>query len=466
MAEDLRGLALEKAELLSSRLKELVSSGQGYVRAQFGVDLGLKPELYPTWVILSTALVGVLLLLGVSWAAVCGRLLFGKKRGSPVTHGSGEPEKANFITSSKPEEQRKRNKKKTLEKKTQSNGQPVTAVREEAKVAEVVSKLAPEIKAGKAHEVQAPVQVKKNKKKTKSDVKPVQHVPKNDGKELDDGAWETKVSNREKKQQRRKEKGPGDSGGTGGVDTPKTHVEAPVARVPSKKNRGNHEAQHLKTTAKGDAASGAVLSATSTWKEEPSVNGGGWSNMSSKITAWGSIDGRVKADLRPASFSVIGLNTTDTLSNSAELQWANQHNVDDQWSGFNGMTAGDPSSDWNAPVEHWGNYEVPPVPVAPAPLQRDQPVPSKVSEDEKDVEDPSGGAAKSKKNRKKKKKTEEPPASDAQTASTAGAVTKAQELPVLPSKKQNNSISSSQKKSEQVVEPPKPSQKKKVRRET
>jgi len=116
MAEDLRGLALEKAELLSSRLKELVSSGQGYVRAQFGVDLGLKPELYPTWVILSTALVGLLLLLGVSWAAVCGRLLFGKKRGSPVTHGSGEPDKANFITSSKPEEQRKRNKKKTLEK--------------------------------------------------------------------------------------------------------------------------------------------------------------------------------------------------------------------------------------------------------------------------------------------------------------------------------------------------------------
>ncbi|XP_072225973.1 metadherin a isoform X5 [Leuresthes tenuis] len=466
MAEDLRGLALEKAELLSSRLKELVSAGQGYVRAQFGVDLGLKPELYPTWVILSTALVGLLLLLGVSWAAVCGRLLFGKKRGSPVTHGSGEPDKANFITNGKPEEQRKRNKKKTLEKKTQSNGQPVTVAREEPKVAEAVSKLAPEIKAGKAHEVQAPVQVKKNKKKTKSDVKPVQRVPTNDGKELDDGAWETKVSNREKRQQRRKEKGPEDSGGTGGADAPKTHVEAPVARVPSKKNRGNHEAQHLKTTTKGDAASGAALSASTTWKEEPSVNGGGWSNMSLKITAWGSIDGRVKADLRPASFSVIGLNTTDTLSNSAELQWANQPNVDDQWSGFNGMNAADPSSDWNAPVEHWGNYEVPPVPVAPAPLQRDQPVPSKVSEDEKDVEDPSGGAAKSKKNRKKKKKTEEPPASDAQTASTAGAVTKAQELPALPSKKQNNSISSSHKKSEQVVEPPKPTQKKNVRRET
>lgn len=35
-------------------------------------------------------------------------------------------------------------------------------------------------------EVQAPVQVKKNKKK-KTDVKPAQHVSTNDGKEPDDG---------------------------------------------------------------------------------------------------------------------------------------------------------------------------------------------------------------------------------------------------------------------------------------
>lgn len=116
MARDLQGFALEKAEVLSSRLKELLSSGQGYVRAQFGVDLGLKPELYPTWVILSTAAVGLLLLLGLSWAAVCGGLLVGKKRGSPVTQGSGEPVKATYIKTAKPEEQKKRNKKKTLEK--------------------------------------------------------------------------------------------------------------------------------------------------------------------------------------------------------------------------------------------------------------------------------------------------------------------------------------------------------------
>lgn len=116
MAGDLQGFALEKAELLSSRLKDLLSSGQGYVRAQFGVDLGLKPDVYPTWVILSTAAVGLLLLLCLSWAAVCGGLLVGKKRGSPVSQGNGEPGKASLAKTAKPEEQKKRNKKKSLEK--------------------------------------------------------------------------------------------------------------------------------------------------------------------------------------------------------------------------------------------------------------------------------------------------------------------------------------------------------------
>lgn len=116
MAGDFKGLALEKAELLSSHLKELLSSGQGYVRAQFGVDLGLKPELYPTWVILCTAAVGLLLIVCLSWAAVCGGLFVGKKRGSPVTQGSGEPAKASFSKAAKPEEQKKRNKKKTPDK--------------------------------------------------------------------------------------------------------------------------------------------------------------------------------------------------------------------------------------------------------------------------------------------------------------------------------------------------------------
>lgn len=125
MAGDLRSFALEKAELLSSRLRELVSSGQGLVRAQFGVDLGLKPELYPSWLILSTAAVGLLLplLLGASWAAFCGGggggggRLVGKKRASQVNQGGEETGKASTNNKSvKPEEPKKRNRKKTGDK--------------------------------------------------------------------------------------------------------------------------------------------------------------------------------------------------------------------------------------------------------------------------------------------------------------------------------------------------------------
>ncbi|KAM6899552.1 metadherin a [Xenentodon cancila] len=428
MAGDWRSFALEKAELLSSRFKELLSSGQGYVRARFGVDLGLKPELYPTWVILCTAVAG-LLLLCLSWAAVCGGLLAGKKRRSSAAPGGGEAGEAG---EAKPEEPRKKNRKKTTEKKTQSNGQPVNVAQEDVKVAETASKPLSHKKTEKSQDVQAPVQVKRHKKKTKSESKLVQHVLTNDGKEPDDGVWETKVSNREKRQQRRKEKSPEDSVTPRGVEAPITHVETPATTVYTKKNRRNH--------------------ASSALRKETPVNNGGWSDMSLKIkgqmgsvegtkwssmstaahyrprpepqswaqepqAAWSSIDGRIKADLRPVSFSVLGLNATDSLSNSAERQWAKYHNVDDEWSGFNGMAAADTGSDWNAPVEHWGNYEEPPVLVEPAPLQKDPPAPNKVSEDEKDAEDPSGGTATSKKKRKKKKKIEEEVASDAQASS-------------------------------------------------
>ncbi|KAK2830417.1 hypothetical protein Q5P01_018348 [Channa striata] len=504
MAVDLRGFALDKAELLSSRLKELLSSGLGYVRARFGVDLGLKPELYPTWVVLCTAAVGLLLILCASWAAVCGGLFDGRKRRSPVPQSSGEPAKSNFPKAAKPEEQKKKTKKKTPDKKTHSNGQPVTVVPEEAKVTEAVSKLSPQTKTEKVHEPQAPVQVKKNKKKTKNNVKPVQHLSTTDGKEPDDGAWETKVSNREKRQQRRKDKGPEDSGGPGGAEVPKTHVAAaPVATAPTsvKRNRGNNDSLHSRTTGKGDTASGAV---SSSWREEPLVNGGGWADMSLKIPgqrgtmegakwstistathyrapaepqrwgqetqAWSGIDGRTKKDINSVPLSMLGLNTTETVSSSIELKWTSPPDVVDEWSGFNGMAAVDPTSDWNAPAEHWGNYEEPSVLVTPAPLSKpkEQPVAKKESEDEKDIEDPSGGAAKSKKKRKKKKKTEEEAASEAQTVSPAPVVnagSKPQELPLVASKKQNPNISVLQK-SEKTVELPKASQKKKVRRET
>ncbi|KAM9838613.1 metadherin a [Aulostomus maculatus] len=478
MAGDWQGFALEKAELLSSRLKDLLSSGQAYVRAQFGMDLGLKPELYPTWVMLTTAAAGLLLLLSLSWAAVYGGLNVGKKRGSLVNQGSSELGKAHLTKTAKPEEQKKRNKKKTPEKKTQSNGQPVAVAQDEV---DVVPKLSLHTKPETVPDVQAPVQVKKDKKKAKTNMKPVQYVTTIDRKEPDDGAWETKVSNREKRQQRRKDKGSETSGSPGGEEPSKTHVDSTMATAPTnmKKNRGSH--------------------ASSSRRDEPSVNGGGWTDFSLKIPgqmgsmegtkwgavpsaphyrtqpepqswtqesqAWNAIDSRMKADLNQVSFSMLGLNTTGTISKSIELQWASHPHVDDEWSGINGVAATDPSSDWNAPVEHWGNYEEPPVTMAPAPLLKQQPFPNKVLADEKDTEDPTGGAAKSKKKRKKKKKSEEEATPEAQMVYTVP-----DQVPVPASRKQNLSISSSQKrredKSEQIAEPPKASQKKKLRRET
>lgn len=126
MAGNLRGFALQKAELLSGHLREMLSSGQGYILTHLGVDLGLEPELYPTWLVLSTAAVALLLpllLLAVSWAAVCGALLSGKRRRSPADGDVCQlPAKATLSKSVNAEQQqqqqqaKKKGRKKAAEK--------------------------------------------------------------------------------------------------------------------------------------------------------------------------------------------------------------------------------------------------------------------------------------------------------------------------------------------------------------
>lgn len=112
MATDWQASAIEQAELISSRLRDLLSTGEGFIRS----ELGLTPELYPSWVILSTAAVGLLAVLVLSWAAVCGRLFAGKKLGAPVTQDSGDSLKAQVNKIVKPEAQNKKTKKKSTEK--------------------------------------------------------------------------------------------------------------------------------------------------------------------------------------------------------------------------------------------------------------------------------------------------------------------------------------------------------------
>lgn len=116
MAGGFQGFTLEKAEQLSGRLREVLSGGQAYILARFGVDLGLEPDLYSMWIVLSATAVVVLLLLAVSWAALRGAPLLGKTPTSRVDPRSCVPDKASLAKPVRAEEPRKKNKKKTMEK--------------------------------------------------------------------------------------------------------------------------------------------------------------------------------------------------------------------------------------------------------------------------------------------------------------------------------------------------------------
>ncbi|KAK6328017.1 hypothetical protein J4Q44_G00036630 [Coregonus suidteri] len=253
MATGWQALAIEQAELISSRLRELLSSGEGYIRSEFGVELGLTPELYPLWVILSAAVVVLVL----PWAAVCGGLFGGKKLGAPVTQDSGDSLKGQVNKIVKPEAQKKKTKKKCTEKKSQYNGRTVSEPQEEER------------------EGITQPEVKKTKKKAKPEVKPAERVSAGDGKEPDDGAWQTKVSNRERRKQKRKEKGPDGSGSTEGV----THHQVEQPPLTAQVRRKNREPLR---TRKGDSIMTPV---SSSCREEPSVNGGGWTDIATKLPA-------------------------------------------------------------------------------------------------------------------------------------------------------------------------------------
>lgn len=108
----------EQADLIGTRLRQLVSSGLHFLHDELGIDLGLKPELYPAWVFLFTALIGLLLLLVL--VAACGgarRRKHGAVRSkNPAAVSSTESAKTAPVKAPKPEEPKKKNKKKSAEK--------------------------------------------------------------------------------------------------------------------------------------------------------------------------------------------------------------------------------------------------------------------------------------------------------------------------------------------------------------
>ncbi|XP_017172218.1 protein LYRIC isoform X4 [Mus musculus] len=437
----------QQAEEGSARLRELLSVGLGFLRTELGLDLGLEPKRYPGWVILvGTGALGLLLLflLGYGWAAACAGAR--KKRRSPprkreeAAPPTPAPDDLAQLKNLRSEEQKKKNRKK-LPEKPKPNGRTVEVPEDEVvrNPRSITAKQAPE--TDKKNE-----KSKKNKKKSKSDAKAVQNSSRHDGKEVDEGAWETKISHREKRQQRKRDKVLTDSGsldstipGIENIITVTTE-QLTTASFPvgSKKNKGdshlNVQVSNFKS-GKGDS----TLQVSSRLNENLTVNGGGWSEKSVKLSSqlseekWNSVPpaSAGKRKTEPSAwtqdtgdtnangkdwgrnwsdrsiFSGIG-STAEPVSQSttSDYQWdvsRNQPYIDDEWSGLNGLSSADPSSDWNAPAEEWGNWvdeDRASLLKSQEPISNDQ----KVSDDDKEKGEGALPTGKSKKKKKKKKK--------------------------------------------------------------
>ncbi|XP_069457265.1 protein LYRIC isoform X5 [Ovis canadensis] len=408
----------QQAEDGSARLQEMLSVGLGFLRTELGLDLGLEPKRYPGWVILvGTGALGLLLLflLGYGWAAACAGAR--KKRRSPPRKreeaAAAAPAPAaddqGVLKNLRSEEQKKKNRKK-LPEKPKPNGRTIEVAEEEVvRTPRNVTAKQP-VETDKKNE-----KSKKNKKKSKSDAKAVQNSSRHDGKEVDEGAWETKISHREKRQQRKRDKVQSDSGSLDstipGIENTITVTTEQVTTasfpVGSKKNKGdshlNVQVSNFKS-GKGDS----TLQVSPGLNENLTINGGGWNEKSVKLSSqisaaeekWNSVS-PASAGKRKTEPSAWGQDTGDANANGKD--WGRSWNDRSIFSGIDGLSSADPSSDWNAPAEEWGNW----VDEERASLLKSQePIPDdqKVSDDDKEKGEGALPTGKSKKKKKKKKK--------------------------------------------------------------
>ncbi|XP_058868595.1 protein LYRIC-like isoform X1 [Acipenser ruthenus] len=405
MAARWQDVAAQQADVIASRLRELLSTGLGLLHSKLGVDLGLKPEQYPSWVLLMTAFLGLLVIV-VVWVAACAGLCSRRKRGDRASDSGSQATKTSATKSVKGAEQKKKNKKKPVEKKPQSNGRTILELQEDdiKDTNEIL----------KQSEMKAEKQTKKNKKKTKAEVKPALYISSPGGKEPEDGAWETKISNREKKQQRRRDKVTEDSSLPGTQVVVATERPSSVVSFPIGLRKIKGEPIRMKP-GKGEAI---ISQVSASWNEAPAVNGGGWNDMAMKLpTQMSGGDGETWTAITKAAakrnpelawgLELEGTGEADPWTTIADLQLeSSQAKIDDQWSGTNGLSTVDPSSDWNAPAEEWGNWDdqkasPPPQPEGPA-IEIE-----KVSDDEKKKVDSAAAAASGKSKKKKKKKKQQ-----------------------------------------------------------
>ncbi|XP_038832500.1 protein LYRIC-like isoform X4 [Salvelinus namaycush] len=368
MAGNWQDATCQQAKLIAGRLNELLSTGLDLLHSELGVDFGVKPEI-PPWLIFLAACIGLVLMVAM-WASAC-RGLF-KKRPTIIEVETVESTNPAPIKTAKAEEPKKK-KRKPTEKKSQPNGSAVAELQEEVRVTEEdnlpVVPHHSQVKTEKASEV------KNTKKKQKQAVKEAKTASSH-GKELEEvsGTWETKISNKEKREQRRKDKTSGDgSGSPGGVD--------PLPSTPP--------------TESTKASPKAAAPGSGSEKKEKKKKG-----ESSKTKA-------EKAD----AVAAVAVVRPQAVEPQLPCPSQPEPQVEDEWSGLNGdgsAATADGCSDWNAPAEVWGNYEELPAPVVAA---LEEPLPEtvkQVSDEEREKAEPAAdGTGKSKKKKKKKKPAED-----------------------------------------------------------
>ncbi|XP_074002105.1 protein LYRIC isoform X2 [Numenius arquata] len=500
--------AAQQAEEAAARVRDVLSGGLGLLRAELGVELGLDPQGLPTWLALVVPAALGMGLLGLLLAVACGGGLRKKPARSAAERKGDEAASAGLTAGGsqgkaagpgpgqqlhlKGDEQKKRNKKKLPEKTARPNGRSFIDVSEDEVIQTVRKENTKQpVDAEKKNEKS------KKKKKSKGDAKTVQDMSRLDGKEVDEGAWETKISNREKRQQRKRDKvltdgGSGESNLQGMENTVTVSVEqlmpTPSLPVGLRKNKGDALLNAQISSSKPAKGESSIPQVSPGLSESHTVNGGSWNEKSVKTSsqigvgeekwtsvpstaagkrkaetsAWGqdtgdangngkdwgvtlvgrpwkerslftsiaawNVDARINtSEQNSTSFSSFGLTPGVSGSNSesvsqagtSDFQWDLSHAqppVDDEWSGLNGLSSADPSSDWNAPAEEWGNW-VDEEKVASVPQPEEISDVQKASDNEREKAEPilqSSTSGKSKKKKKKKKKQGEEANSPAQ----------------------------------------------------
>ncbi|XP_053805163.1 protein LYRIC isoform X2 [Vidua chalybeata] len=571
------------AEEAAVRVRGALSGGLGLLRAELGLELGLDPQALPTWLALAVPAALGFVLLGLLLAAACGGGLRKKPArsaavrkgdeavGAGLTAGGGQGKSAGpgpGQLNLKGDEQKKRNRKKLPEKAARPNGRSFLDVSED----EVIQTVRKDNIKQPVVDTEKKNEKSKKKKKSKGDSKTVQDTSRLDGKEVDEGAWETKISNREKRQQRKRDKvlndgGSGESNLQSIENTVTVSIEqlmpTPSLPVGLRKNKGDALLNAQINSSKPAKGESSIPQVSPGLSESHTVNGGSWNEKSVKISsqigvgeekwtsvpstaagkrktetlAWGqdtgdangngkdwgvslvgrpwkerslftpiaawNVDARINtSEQNSTSFSSFGLTPGVSGSNSesvpqagtSDFQWDLSHAqppVDDEWSGLNGLSSTDPSSDWNAPAEEWGNW-VDEEKVASVPQREERSDTQKISDNEREKAEQilqSSTSGKSKKKKKKKKKQGEEANSPAQSeeapshaVSTEPSVIVSesnsdkiasqvpqmlQETDVSSPNIKQNSVPPPQTKSEESWESPKQvKKKKKARRET